>query len=134
MALYPFPTGSSGHRLATKVMLLTTQRYLELYDRTNLCLGRWAKGEAAISAAHISARQVVQRMPLVLLGSKVALAFGHAFFPFRVFQYDNGMRGLWRVILPHPSGRCREWNDARSYGRALKALQAAGCMVGPELP
>lgn len=59
--------------------------------------------------------------PLVLLGAKVARAF--EFNPFEPFTVADGGKTL---VLPHPSGLCRMWNEAGTVERA-RALVAQVC-------
>ena len=70
---------------------------------------------------------------IVLLGRKVAAAFGLAHLaPFTsqvVVLADEGTV-LRYVLLPHPSGRCREWNDPGAYELAREMLSA----VRPDVP
>lgn len=128
-ALYPHPERSAGHRLATLVMGLSRRDYLDRFDRVNLCSGRWSMREARDTAARIRAER---RAVLVLLGAKVCAAFGVEFQPFTCSAPASLDVPQWRfVVLPHPSGRCRLWNDPLSIARARASLIAAGAPVPP---
>ena len=69
----------------------------------------------------------------VLRGRKVAGAFGLGHLaPFTrqdVVQIDGGNL-LRYVILPHPSGRCRVWNEPDAVERARALLR----QVRPDVP
>lgn len=113
-ALFPYPENSAGGRLCRKVMQLEMRDYLARYDRVNLCVEKWSTPCAKLRADEVKTENA-QRV-YVLLGSKVCAAFGVPFIPFSVY-------GGRYVVLPHPSGRCRLWNDYRSYERARNALR-----------
>lgn len=116
-ALYPLPPAASGGRLA-KIMGLTAREYLRAYPyRYNVCGGEeWDAREALLSAERIILKH--PDPPMVLLGARVAVAFGFRFVPFkRVGRF---------LMLPHPSGRCRIWNNPRSSGRARRLIRALG--------
>lgn len=119
-ALCPYPPGCAGSRLQDRILDVSLGDYLRRYDRVNLCAGKWSAPEARLRAAGL----VSDGALLVLLGAKVAAAFGLDHEPFTV----AGLRGAVVVQLPHPSGRCRVWNDPASYGRARAVLRAAGIL------
>lgn len=100
-ALYPLPRGASGDRLRV-ILNLSTTTYLRIFDRRNLLEeGRWSAPRARDEVGNIRHRR------RVLLGEKVTRAHGVAFAPF-----TSGKAGAVNyVILPHPSGRSRAWND-----------------------
>lgn len=106
-ALYPSPRNCSGERLCRLVLAMQDYDYLETFDRVNLCAGTWSAKIAKGMARDI----VASRERIILLGKKVATAFGiKAAQPFSV--HDNVL------ILPHPSGLCRLWNDPGAFRRA----------------
>lgn len=114
MALYPLPLWASGHRLQLKLGL-SMREYLRAFDRVNLCTGSWSAPVARHLAAGLMADG--RHRDFVLLGARVAKAFGLEFRPF-----TRELRGgQWFVLLPHPSGRSRGWNpvDAGELARAL---------------
>lgn len=115
-ALYPYPEGCSGHRLCFLVLDTSMSEYLQVYDRVNLCAGKWSMREAREKAASLSGRYCV------LLGSKVSAAFDVPFEPFEA-QFpstEDGGGGL--LVLPHPSGLCRLWNEPGAFERARLAV------------
>jgi hypothetical protein len=111
-ALYPAPEMSAGARLC-RILGLSRRAYLDLFDRANLLTASaWSVPAARAAAAKIAHPQ------RVLLGARVSAAFGLAFEPFTV-----GRVGEWTyAILPHPSGRCRIWNNPASEWKARKAV------------
>ena len=78
-----------------------------------------AKRRAAVLASEFLLGRTV-----VLLGARVAEAFGEIYTHFMLYP---GVR-LNFVSLPHPSGRCRLWNEPESYERARAVLRAAGVL------
>ncbi len=110
-ALYPAPDGSAGQRLCQVILGLSRKRYLECFDRVNLCRAQWRIREAREAAG----RLIHARRRVVALGSKVCSAFGIPFEPFSL--HDDG-----RILcLPHPSGLCRLWNEPGCVDSAREA-------------
>lgn len=127
-ALYPAPDGCAGNRLCCYILGMHRHVYLETFDRTNLCEGKWSSKEARQRAHELC----MQHERLILLGAKVASAFSMVFEPFmRVGIADVTKRHPRReaLILPHPSGLCRLWHVAGSMQRARDLV---GCFA-PEL-
>jgi hypothetical protein len=153
-ALYHLPRTSSGNRLRS-ILRLTDAEYLAQLDRANLLTGRsWGAVRARDAAAALlreraSTDPALLAQPLVLLGRKVAEAFGLGYLaPLqRVFWTGfailavkarvrpagagAGTAAIWAdtpprriVLLPHPSGRGREWNVFRAKRRARKLVAA----------
>lgn len=139
-ALYPSPAGSAGDRLCRKVLELTPSTYLREYDRANLCATKWSAPEAREVARSIMA----QKNYVITLGAKVAKAFGLPTAPFAVHRVrldlldpllleETGGRLTFRppggpqvcvvAVLPHPSGRCRAWNEPKAFERARETLK-----------
>jgi hypothetical protein len=87
--------------------------YLGSFRRVNLVVGEWSTEAAREAAAR------VRDSRLVLLGSRVCGAFRVPFRPFAAFEVSWGRRAL---VLPHPSGRCRLWNDPDNIARARAAV------------
>ena len=80
-ALYPAPDGCSGHRLCCLILGMSRSAYLALFDRVNLCEGKWTIRKARAAADDLTA---TPNRRIVLCGSKVTSAFGFGFFPFGV--------------------------------------------------
>lgn len=127
-ALYPLPKHASGHNLATKVMGLSMVDYLRLFDRANLCKRTWSIREAREKARNITDVENAERRALVVLcGQKVCNAFGFAYEPLTaVCRPDQVL-----LILPHPSGLCRFWNEEGAYERARAFLRNQGVFAAP---
>lgn len=127
-ALYPEPEGATGDRLRRLIMKIPAAQYLREYDRVNLCPRDWKMKAARERAEEILNRLGLGHWPcVVLLGVKVRTAFG--FGALRSFvQMEH--RGSRIVLLPHPSGLCREWNDPKNYERARTLLLNAGALRG----
>lgn len=110
-ALWPYP-GSAGDRLRQHLDL-SREQYTSLW-RANLCASKWDDTVAVLRAMQLTRRVSVRRPDdpwwlIVTLGRKVSRAMGLAEPTFmRVRQVGD----LKLLELPHPSGRCREWNDA----------------------
>lgn len=122
-ALYPAPEGCSGHRLCCLILGMRREDYLRVFDRVNLCDGPWSMRQARKQANELRTR----RGPLILLGSKVATAFGYKFTPFATDCDFDDPRAT-TIILPHPSGINRLWNRADSVSRARTLV--AGVVPG----
>lgn len=123
-ALYPLPPSSAGGRLCTRVLGLRRRSYLERFERQNLCTGKWSARSARDRARWLV--ESTPARPFVLLGAKVASAFGLAFEPFENARLSAPAGELPFVMLPHPSGRCRLWNEPGSVERAREALHSVG--------
>lgn len=128
-ALFPLPTGASGARLR-EILGLSLSQYLGGFDRLNLCAGKWSQREARAHANRW--RKVWEEEPramrpgVVLLGVRVAAAFGLDPAPFRV----QICRGAVYYLLPHPSGRNRAWNGAGRVEQARGVLRPLLAEVG----
>lgn len=121
-ALYPRPEGASGDRLCHLILDFRHEKhYLDLFERVNLCPRDWntrAARERAVQLRSVPAFQAV------LLGRKVAAAFGLEDVPaFSVWRPSEVSRA-WCVLLPHPSGRCTEWNTPGAFQRARELVQS----------
>lgn len=128
-ALYCEPPTSSGGRLQRRVMALPKRQYLS-FPRYNLCAGTWSLRAARVEAQRL--RVESHGHQFVLLGTKVCRAFDVAYVPFTVdvAPPDTDAEGralpeLPYVVLPHPSGLCRAWNEPGAFERARAVLQEA---------
>lgn len=125
--LYPRPIGCAGERLKTKVLGLTRESdYLAIW-RANLCTPVW-DGLQARQRAWLLVEAEMPWTTIVLLGRKVAKIFegmimdngiGLSLAPFQ----SAFALGKTLISLPHPSGRCREWNDPGAYVRAQQLMR-----------
>ena len=124
-ALWPAPVGCAGDRLCRAVMGLRPGTYLAAFVRTNLLgAGAWSAPRAQAAAARI-VEHYDSSVALVLLGARVAAAFGVAYAPAPRLANADPRRGRTVGVLPHPSGRCRAWSDPAAVGRARDVLRAA---------
>lgn len=125
-ALYPLPERASGDRLCRLVMGLERRDYLERFDRVNLCPERWSAPLSRFNAQRIMAGDHTK---VVLLGAKVAGAFG---FDFKTCAFGHRKADApgakTYVVLPHPSGLCRAWNEPGAFERARATLAQAGVL------
>lgn len=121
-ALFCRPTNSAGGRLQRLVLGVSQHDYIRDFARLNLCSKTWKRTEARAVAAEIL-RLAKPGTSIVLLGSKVCMAFGQDYEPFAAKLPSDG--DLTFVILPHPSGRCRAWNEPGAFDRAKAALREA---------
>jgi hypothetical protein len=86
--------------------------------RISLCADIWDAPHASAAAERITAR------PLVLVGARACRAFRVPYRPFKMIATDLGRdQGGSILVLPHPSGRCREWNHPTAVQRARQALR-----------
>lgn len=115
-ALYPAPDGCSGHRLCCRILGMHRAAYMEAFDRVNLCDGPWSMPRARQAAMSLIGK-CAGYCKLILLGSKVAAAFGVPFVPFTAV--DEVL-----LRLPHPSGLCRMWSEEGAVDRARAAVAA----------
>lgn len=117
-ALYMEPENSAGGRLCRVILGLSGREYLRRFDRVNLCSGKWSMVKARAAAFELL--RAGNLRPIILLGRKVATAFG--------FQYDPVFTRIDRpgrafFLLPHPSGRCRVWDtDPEAVAKARGLL------------
>lgn len=113
-ALYCEPPHSAGGRLCRYVLGLRRSTYLDAFERANLCSTTWRAKEARDRAFEIMNQHEPGRW-YILCGAKVARAFdlrpATAEEPIIIAtRYPEPALGGYAVI-PHPSGRCRLWND-----------------------
>lgn len=125
-AMYPLPKWSAGGRLCRVIMGLQPREYIKRFDRVNLCVGKWNRLDAYSKAEQILNSR--EDGVIVLLGQRVTRAFGANYRAslFSVIPYGVTMHRL--VILPHPSGKNRAWNDPLAVRQAQAALREAGVL------
>ncbi len=149
-ALYPSPDHSAGGRLCRLIMGLSTKDYIRGFERVNLCAGEWSMREAKQTVCDLKTDRWTSQIPafgsdpdmvngrfphfiddkIVLLGAKVCEAFNSSYKPFEVARVS----GCVFAILPHPSGRCRAWNEPGAFERARETLCRAGVLPLPPWP
>ena len=102
---------------------MTDRQYLRAFCRTNLLEHgeRWGARRARERAARVLDAFPAERY--VLLGSRVAAAFGLPYAPFTVTTSYGREHLRHFLVLPHPSGRCRAWNDPRAASAARGAFE-----------
>lgn len=127
-ALYPRPVTASGYRLCAKILGMREATYLHVFERRNLLSQpRWSAPRAKAEATRILNQE--DDLPLVLCGAKVARAFGLPTDPFQVRTLSHGlhtgMRKRTVVVIPHPSGLSRAWNEPGAFERARAAIREA---------
>ena len=119
-ALWDEPATSAGGRLRRKILGVRSDTYLAC-ERFNLCPTAWNREQARVRAADLLNTRPGE--VLVLLGRKVAEAFGVADLP--EFGTKQIIGGPLLVVLPHPSGLCRRWHEPGAIQRARTAITAA---------
>lgn len=128
-ALYPDPPRCAGWNLCHRIMQLDEGEYLRRFDRVNLCDGKWSMKEARKRASELAVERLGTRTSIVLFGRKVtdAFNFDDAWHPFRTWSMNlEGSPAPTYVILPHPSGLSRAWNEPGAFERARAVLREAG--------
>jgi uracil-DNA glycosylase len=107
--------GATGRRLA-KLLGISLDEYILRWDRRNIFANRvpgpWDTYHAGLGASLIYAQEsgFVYRPLVVLLGKKVHAAFG--FRSHAAYQMIPAKTGKMQwLLMPHPSGLCRWWND-----------------------
>lgn len=128
-ALYPYPPGCAGFRLA-RLLRLSDEEYLARFERRNLLSqDRWS-APASREAARKLITEVRDGDRLVLCGARVSKAFGYAFEPISVhgaadLRAAGGAGAHYRVlVIPHPSGLSRLWNEPGMVERVRDAVLA----------
>lgn len=117
-ALYPDPPGCAGHRLCN-FLGMGEILYLSAFERRNLLNARtWKKVFASEVAETLRPELTTRRV--VFLGEEVSNCFDHADPHFVWRSTPEG--GRW-AKLPHPSGRCRFWNEPIYRAAASVFLQ-----------
>lgn len=124
-ALYPAPAGSAGAHLCRGILGMTAYEYLRTFERVNLLTGpKWSAPWARQAAEALTAKH------RVLLGARVAAAHGLEFKPFTTAR-DPAWDGGWlAVVLPHPSGRSRLWNDKGAADHARRLVLDLVALAG----
>lgn len=124
-ALFPNPGNSAGARLA-RILGMDVSAYLRAFDRVNLIPGMVCpcdrhRGGWCPPCARAAAKGLTAPFR-VLLGARVTAAHGAQFHPFTTVEFGGGERRGWWLLLPHPSGRSRLWNDPVNTPRVRAAV------------
>lgn len=123
--LYPYPEGSTGHRLWKLLPDGTTRaQYLAAFDRRNLICGREWNAALARRAGRALLPELVGRT-VGVLGSEVRSALGlPKVEPLSVQQTPVGGGGImtW-IAFPHPSGRNLWYNNEANRLHAMYVLE-----------
>ena len=126
--LFPHPERSAGHKLC-EMSGVTRSAWLTRVERVNLLAeypkDGWRAGYAASQADNLGASLLLDRR-LILCGRRVAKAFGFkpADSPWLRWAYCEKTRAE-AVVIPHPSGRCREYNDPKMVAAVSDLLREA---------
>lgn len=119
-ALYPLPPNSAGGRLCQMLRDCTgvsKAEYIQGFERINLVIGDWDARDARAAAEEFVRTHQGRRV--VILGSSVRIAFR---LP-PVLVEPVVSRGVVFRQLPHPSGRCRWYNDPKHRALAGMVLE-----------
>ena len=129
-ALWPTPPGAAGGRLM-RALGMSRGDYLGTFDRANLFIRPPAKW--SVAAARARAEELLKRADgavIVLLGARVASAFGAAHLAeFTIGPDLSGRQTFAR--LPHPSGRCRAWNEEGAEQRLRSLMDDVLALADP---
>lgn len=129
LPMFPHPAASAGGRLHA-MSGMPAEAYLGRLRRANLCRGAYSVPEARDRARtlYFEHRSVHAPRPrLVLCGRRVARAFLEALGERDDPEWfrPGAWAGVDYVVVPHPSGRCREYNDPANRARAGEAVRWA---------
>jgi len=108
-ALSPRFPNSTGQRL-WRLTGMAEDDYLASFDRRNLCRTRWSSKRAQRAARDLK-KHLERDNVIVMLGHKVRRAMG------------DPPRGVQFLFIPHPSGRCRAYNDPSVRRRVRRLLR-----------
>lgn len=126
-ALYHKPRHASGNRLRQHLGLRDST--YEKLAKINLCTKAWTIVEARVRALSVKYQVSRDLDVIVLLGAKVRGAFGFAETEFFGVVSEPGVIPVF-VVLPHPSGLSRPWNQPGAREEARKILKR----VAPTVP
>jgi hypothetical protein len=119
--------GGSGNRLL-RVLGMTEGDFSEYLERVNLCLEKWGLEEAEASVDRLLGEYGSRYRYFLLLGIKVRRAFAGRtrFLPVGRYCHLGYLpeEKLTLLSIPHPSGRCRSWNDPSAITEVRKVLVA----------
>jgi hypothetical protein len=128
LPMFPHPASSAGGRLLA-VSGMPVEAYLGRLVRANLCQGKFRVNEARESARELYRKWRTAGEPrtrLVLCGRRVADAFTYVLEESSADWFQRrAWAGIEYAAIPHPSGRCREYNDPANIARARKVVRWA---------
>lgn len=129
LPVFPFPASSAGGRLLTYSGMKPAD-YLSRFWRKNLFtlyLKGWCAPAARELASYIE-REIGERgiSRALLLGGRVGAAFGVG----GLWSSMKTSGGITYLVVPHPSGRCRVYNDESARRRARAAIRWAAGLRG----
>ena len=120
-ALFPYPPGCAGWRILELLRIrlpdLTRSQYSRGFERINLVDDMvWDRWKARDKAAQLPS--LYRGRTIVLFGDGVRRAVG---LPKELIHPIERDGVVWRQ-LPHPSGRCRWYNDPEARDLASSLL------------
>lgn len=127
--LSPFE-GPCGVRLAS-LLGVEWHHFVCMFDRVNLVQewpgksgrgDRFPRARGTISAQEMTLNGALDNRKTVFLGKEVARCFG--FSTMTYLEVLTGEPGLEMLLLPHPSGVNRWWNDPKNVRLASKAFKS----------
>ena len=117
-----FKRGTSGRRLGDLGLDRKKTQVLNLL-LPSVSIGEWDRDEA-FRVASTLAPQIVEAFDrVVLLGHRVAVAFGHDHAEFLTIVKLCSQYATFALIFPHPSGRSHWWNDKDNWNRSSAVLR-----------
>ena len=126
-ALFPHPANCTGHKL-WKMTGLSRGDYVKITRRNVVAL--WpGDGFFPVDIARKGAavlRPLLAGHHVVFMGRVVATVFGHYKPELLTWRTLGGETGYTWVVLPHPSGRNRWYNDATNRGAAELLMRQVG--------
>lgn len=120
-ALFPAPVNCTGYRvwqmLATAALMgeppttIRRQDYVEAFDRRNVLSAlNWSRREAMVGG--LALMDELSGRTIVVFGVQTAEALRLPRLPWGQWgEHYHLLEPTRYCVLPHPSGRCREYND-----------------------
>lgn len=124
-----FSDSPSRNRLL-QLLQVDDEEFTRRYDRVNLCEGVWTDWQARASVSALVSL-AAPGTTFILCGRKVQKAFGEALRKCDGKKLTAGWLACYVepqqtftfVSIPHPSGRCRAWNDPEKVKEAQSFLK-----------
>ena len=121
-ALFDLPERAAGHRLRTLVFGVRRTTYAR-FHRMNCCLGKWSMREAR-ERLLLAFNDLPEGATFMFVGRKVHEAAGCGHLPvFSWWDWQGDTNRHTAILLPHPSGRNRAWNEPGAVERARNLLR-----------